>query len=166
MADPKLWSQPPILRWCAAKSEFPQDVDEDHIKNTSCTDPTDHQEHPIHKVFHCLSYLGFKRKEKEQLNKISDNFHQWRWTWTTCTAPGLGWWCPPLPPHQLPSSSQQWPNMPPMPIYGPAFYASSSPSSMWPTYSYLWHTIFFHVIFVFQMCSDLFVNKPYLYRYK
>jgi len=27
-----------------------QDVDEDHIKNTSCTDPTDHQEHPIHKV--------------------------------------------------------------------------------------------------------------------
>ena len=24
---------------------------------------------------------------------------------------------------------------------------------------------FFHVIFVFQMCSDLIVNKPYLYRY-
>ena len=59
---------------------FPQDVDEDHIKNTSCTDPTDHQEHPIHKVFHCLSYLSFNRKEKEQLNKISDNFRQWRWT--------------------------------------------------------------------------------------
>ena len=28
-----------------------QDVDEDHIKNTTCTDPIDHQEHPIHQVF-------------------------------------------------------------------------------------------------------------------
>merc|ERR1712130_567086 len=27
-----------------------QDVDEDHIKNTSCTDPIDRQEHPIHQV--------------------------------------------------------------------------------------------------------------------
>ena len=29
---------------------FLQDVDEDHIKNTTCKDPMDHQEHTINQV--------------------------------------------------------------------------------------------------------------------
>ena len=38
--------------------KFFQDVDEDHIKNTSCTDPIDHQEHPIHQVFQSIRLIS------------------------------------------------------------------------------------------------------------
>ena len=143
-------------------------MDEDHIKNTSCTDPTDHQEHPIHKVFHCLSYLGFKRKEKEQLNKISDNFHQ-------CNEGEPG-------PHVLPPGSADDallflpinfpvpPNNDQICPQCPYMDRPSMPHPLHPQCGQLIVTFdipfFFHVIFVFQMCSDLFVNKPYLYRYK
>ena len=76
----------------------------------------------------------------------------------------------------MPSSSSSW--APTAPFHIGAKYASF----IWTKYAHLlillsilnvanWElqspltNHFFHVIFVFQMCSDLIVNKPYLYRY-
>ena len=74
-----------------------QDVDEDHIRDTDCTDPVDGREHNIAKVGHVSPVATCAH-----VSRVG------RWTSATCSAPRRTPACPPRAPPPWPPVSSLW----------------------------------------------------------